>query len=71
MERAVALRDRLAAAGHPEGLANARVYPELPAHSLVVLAGPYDRERARAAVPALRRLARGAALREVTFQLPR
>lgn len=71
VERAVALRDRLTAAGHPAGLANARVYPELPADSLVVLAGPYDRARARAALPALRRLARGAAVREVTFQLPR
>ena len=71
VESAAALRDRLAAAGHPAGLANARVYPELPADSVVVLAGPYDRERARAALPALRRLARGATIRQVTFQLPR
>jgi len=71
MERAVTLRDRIAAAGHPAGLANNRVYPELPGDSVVVLAGPFDRRRAEAALPAIRRIARGARLRQVTFQMPR
>jgi serine/threonine protein kinase len=71
VERAVTLRDRIAAAGHPAGLANGRVYPELPGDSVVVLAGPFDRGRAEAALPAIRRIARGARLRQVTFQMPR
>ena len=71
VERAVTLRDRIAAAGHPAGLANGRVYPELPGDSVVVLAGPFDRRRAEAALPAIRRIARGARLRQVTFQMPR
>ena len=68
---AVALRDRIAAAGHPAGLANGRVYPQLPEDSVVVLAGPFDRRRAETALPAVRRIARGARLRQVTFQMPR
>ena len=71
VERAVALRDRITAAGHPAGLANGRVYPELDEDSVAVVAGPFDRDDARAALPAIRRLARGARLREVTFQVPR
>jgi hypothetical protein len=68
---AVALRDRIAAAGQPAGLANGRVYPGLPEDSVVVLAGPFDRRRAETALPAVRRIARGARLRQVTFQVPR
>jgi serine/threonine protein kinase len=71
VEAAVTLRDRIAAAGHPAGLANGRVYPELSRDSVVVLAGPYDRSRAQAALPAIRRIARGARIRQVTFQMPR
>ncbi|HEX8672930.1 MAG TPA: hypothetical protein VF710_13630, partial [Longimicrobium sp.] len=71
VERAVTLRDRIADAGHPAGLASGRVYPELPRDSIVVLAGPFDRRRAEAALPAIRRIARGARLRQVTFQMPR
>jgi hypothetical protein len=71
VESAVTLRDRITAAGHPAGLANGRVYPELPGDSVVVLAGPFDRSRAAAALPAIRRIARGARLRQVTFQVPR
>jgi serine/threonine protein kinase len=71
MEGAVTLRDRIASAGHPAGLANGRVYPELSRDSVVVLAGPFDRRRAEAALPAIRRIARGARVRQVTFQMPR
>jgi serine/threonine protein kinase len=71
VERAVTLRDRIAEAGHPAGLANGRVYPELPRDSIVVLAGPFDRRRAETALPAIRRIARGARIRQVTFQMPR
>jgi hypothetical protein len=67
----VALRDRITAAGHPAGLANGRVYPGLDEDSVAVIAGPFGRDAARAALPAIRRMARGARLREVTFQVPR
>ncbi len=70
-DRLAAVRDRIAAAGHPAGLANGRVYPELSRDSVVVLAGPFDRRRAEAALPAIRRIARGARVRQVTFQMPR
>jgi hypothetical protein len=38
---------------------------------VVVVAGPFDRGRAESALPAIRRIARGARLRQVTFQVPR
>ncbi|HEX8360715.1 MAG TPA: serine/threonine-protein kinase, partial [Longimicrobium sp.] len=68
---AAALRDRLREAGHPAGLANDLVYPELPKAAVAVVAGPYDREAAQKSLPRIRRVARGAALREVSFQVPR
>jgi tRNA A-37 threonylcarbamoyl transferase component Bud32 len=71
LDRAAAVRDRLAGAGLPAGLASARVYPELPADSVAVVAGPFDRAAAQAALPAARRVAPPARVREVTFQMPR
>ena len=57
--------------GTPPASSNGRVYPELPEDSVVVLAGPFDRRRAETALPDIRRIARGARLRQVTFQMPR
>jgi hypothetical protein len=68
---AAALRDRLRDAGHPAGLANGLVYPELREDSVAVVAGPYTRAEAQAALPRIRRVARGARVRQVSFQVPR
>ncbi|HYW06354.1 MAG TPA: hypothetical protein VE913_05325, partial [Longimicrobium sp.] len=70
VESATALRDRVRA-DHPAGLANGRVYPELARDSVAVVAGPFTRAEAEAALRALRRQAPKARIREVTFQTPR
>ncbi|HEX8430118.1 MAG TPA: hypothetical protein VF625_02480, partial [Longimicrobium sp.] len=70
VELATALRDRVRAT-QPAGLANGRVYPELARDSVAVVAGPFTRAEAQAALRALRRQAPKARIREVTFQTPR
>ncbi|HYW06704.1 MAG TPA: serine/threonine-protein kinase [Longimicrobium sp.] len=70
VESATSLRDRVRA-DHAAGLANGRVYPELARDSVAVVAGPFTRAEAEAALPTLRRQAPKARIREVTFQTPR